>query len=91
MKITTHKQNILEQRAVSIALSIVIFITNFFLAYFSCLMLFPEWTGPWRVISCWVAAYGLTWIMTNLTRGVRRLVLSLILIGMLFLVFALHP
>jgi len=87
MKKAAKQENFLERRPVAIALNAVLFITNFFLVYFVLLLSFPEITGPWRVVSCWVAAYGLTWMMTYLTRGAGRLVLALLLLGVLLFVF----
>lgn len=86
MKTNTNRESILEQRAVTIPLNAVMFITNFFLVYFVWLMSAPEMTGLGRIISCWVAAYGLTWMMTYLAKGKTRLVVAVLLLGVLIFV-----
>jgi len=43
-------------------------------------------SGIGRLILCWVAAYGLTWMMTYLTKGAVRVALAILLLGVLILV-----
>jgi hypothetical protein len=83
MKKVTKEENIWERRAVSISLNAVLFMTNFFLVYFIWLLSAPEISGLGRLTVCWVAAYGLTWMMTYVTKGAVRLVLAILLLGVL--------
>lgn len=83
MKKHPRPVNFLERRAVSIPLNAVIFITNFFLVYFIWLLSAPEVSGIGRVVTCWIVAYGLTWMMTYLTKGAVRVALAVFLLGVL--------
>lgn len=89
--ITSSQTGILERRDVSIILSAVLFIINFLLFYFIWLYAFPEMTGIMRIVFCWGGAYALTWLMTYMTKGVSRLILTLIMIAVQFLVFHYKP
>ena len=89
--ITSSQTGILERRDVSIILSAVLFIINFLLFYFIWLYAFPGMTGIIRIAFCWLGAYSLTWLMTYMTKGVSRLILTLIMIAVQFLVFHYKP
>ena len=84
---TTRIPGILERRDVSILLSAVLFASNFLSFYFIWLFVFPAITGLMRVAMCWVGAYALTWMMTYVTKGVSRLVLTLIMLGVQYVIF----
>lgn len=86
-----NSKSILERRDVTIILSAVLFITNFLLFYFIWLYAFPGITGILRLIFCWIGAYAFTWLMTYMTRGLARLVLTLIMLGVQYLVFYYRP
>lgn len=88
---TPSKTGILERRDVTIILSAILFIINFLLFYFIWLYAFPEMTGIVRIIFCWVGAYAFTWLMTYMTKGVWRLVLTLIMLAVQFVVFHYKP
>lgn len=90
MKKPVKAENFFERRTVAIPLNAVLFITNFFLVYFVLLMSFRDTAGLWRVIACWATAYGLTWMMTYLSKGVWRLFLTLLLLGVLLFVLIFH-
>lgn len=82
---------ILDRREVRIFLNAVLFIINFLLIYFLWLKVFPGMTGVPRLIACWVGAYAFTWTTTLVFRGPGRLVLSLLLLGVLYVVFSYQP
>lgn len=74
---------ILERRSVGIPLNAVIFLTHFLLVSYLWRQFAPDLTGLGRLTLCWLAASGLTWMTTSLARGVVRLVLAIILLGLL--------
>lgn len=80
-----------DRRDVAIILSAVLFVINFLCFYFIWSLVFPEITGILRIIFCWVGAYALTWVMTYLTRGVARLVLTLIMLAVQYVIFHYRP
>jgi len=86
-KEVTLKTGISERRDVAMILAAVLFAINFLGFYCIWLIVFPEMTGIMRVVMCWVGAYALTWIMTYLTKGVSRLILTLIMIGVQYIIF----
>ncbi len=86
-KEVAQNRNISDRRDVAIILSVVLFALNFIFFYFIWLSIFPEMTGALRVVVCWVGAYALTWFMTYVTKGVSRLVLTLIMLGVYYLIF----
>lgn len=90
-KTTPPKTGILERRDVSIILSAVLFIINFLLFYFIWLYAFPDMTGIMRIVFCWIGAYALTWLMNYMAKGVWRLILTLIMMGVQYLVFHYKP
>ncbi len=90
-KMTADGPNILERREVGIVLNAVQFVTNFILFYFICISVFPDITGLVRLVLCWVGAYTLTWIMTLLAKGAARLLLTLLFLGVLYIVFRYQP
>lgn len=88
---STRVTSVLERRDVAILLSAVLFVINFLLFYFIGLYAFPEMTGIARVVLYWVGAYSLTWVMTYLTKGVSRLILTLVMLGVHYVVFHYRP
>lgn len=90
-KEATQNSSILERRDVSIILSAVLFVINFMCFYFIWLYAFPGITGIMRLILCWVGAYAFTWLMTYMTKGVSRLILTLIMLGVQYMVFHYRP
>jgi len=78
----------LEHQATGICLSAILFIVNFLLFYFVFISAFKEeLTGLVRLGFCWLGAYALTWICSYLAKGKARLLLTLVFIGILFVVF----
>ena len=90
-KESTGKKSILERRDVAIILSAVLFVINFMFFYFIWMYAFPGITGIMRVIFCWVGAYAFTWLMTYMTKGLARLILTLIMLGIQYVVFHYRP
>lgn len=90
-KETTTKKNVFERRDVKIILNAALFIINFLFFYFIWLYAFPSITGGARVVLCWVGAYALTWLMNYMAKGVWRLLLVLIMMGVQYLVFHYKP
>ena len=88
---TAEVLSILERRDVSMILSAVLFGTNFILFYFIFFNVFKDITGLLRLALCWVGAYAMTWTMTYMAKGTTRLVLTLILLGVLYIVFRYQP
>ena len=86
-----ESQKFMDRRGINIVISAVLFITNFLLMYFICLKAFPDITGIPRMLFSWVGAYAMTWFMSCFTRGVARLILSLIFIGVLYIVMMSQP
>lgn len=93
MQTTTDstKKSAFERRDVTIILSAVLFIINFLFFYFIWLYAFPGITGIMRIVFCWIGAYAFTWLMTSMTKGVWRLILTLIMMGVQYLVFHYKP
>jgi hypothetical protein len=87
----SYKRNMLERRDVTIILSAILFVINFMCFYFIWLYAFPGITGIMRLLLCWVGAYAFTWLMTYMTRGVWRLILTVIMLGVQYLVFHYRP
>ncbi len=83
----TQNLKIAERRDVAIILSVVLFVINFLLFYFIWISAFPEMTGILRVVLCWIGAYALTLVMTYMTKGVARLILTLVMMGVQYMVF----
>lgn len=81
----------LERRDVAILLSAVLFVINFLLFYFIWLYVFPDLTGMTRMAVCWVGAYAMTWAMTHFAKGLTRLILTLLMLGVQYLVFHYRP
>lgn len=88
---TTRDTDFAGRRDVAVILSGVLFVGNFFCFYFIWLNLFPEITGIMRIAFCWVGAYALTWFMTFVTKGVARLILALIMLGVQYVIFHYQP
>lgn len=88
---TAEVLSVLERRDVSILLSAVLFGTNFLLFYFIFYNVFKDITGFMRLALCWVGAYAMTWTMTFMAKGAVRLIITVILLGMLFIVFRYQP
>lgn len=91
LKETTKNPGVLERRDVAIILSAVLFGINFLLFYFIWRYAFPGITGIMRVVLCWTGAYALTWVMTYVTKGGARLILTLIMLGVQYFVFHYRP
>ncbi len=81
----------MDRREINLFISAVLFFTNFLLIYFVCQGAFPDITGLTRLVVVWVGAYAMTWGMSYATRGLARLALSLILIGVLYIVMMYRP
>jgi len=81
----------MDRREINFAISAVMFLTNFLLIYFICQRTFPDIAGITRVILVWVGAYAMTWVMSHQTRGLARLALSLIMLGVLYIVSMSRP
>ncbi|MCM2357381.1 MAG: hypothetical protein NDI77_04480 [Geobacteraceae bacterium] len=90
-KMQADNPKFMDRREINFVISTVLFLTNFLLMYFICLRAFPDITGIPRVLLVWVGAYAMTWVMSYATRGLARLTLSLILIGVLYLVMWYRP
>jgi len=86
-----ENRSFLEQRAVGVFLSAVLFVCNFLLFYFIWLHSFPDITGLLRVGLCWVGAYALTWVMASLAKGGARLALAAAFLVILYVVFRYRP
>lgn len=84
---TTRETGFAERRDVAIILSAVLFVINFLCFYFIWIAVFPEITGIARMVICWIGAYALTWVMTYTTKGVARLILTLIMLAVQYVVF----
>lgn len=84
-------QKFMDAKAINIGISAVLFVTNFLLMYFVCQRTFPDLVGFPRVAAIWVGAYAMTWVMSYSTRGLARLVLSLIMLGVLYGVLLYQP
>jgi len=80
----------LERRSVSIPLNAVLFLTNFVIVSYLWRQSAPDLTGLGRLTLCWVAASALTWLITSFAKGVVRLVLAILLLGVLFYITTLH-
>ncbi len=78
---------ILERRDVALILNAVLFVINYLCFYFIWMMVIPELTGILRLVVCWVGAYSLTWVMTYATKGMSRLVLTVIMIAVQYVIF----
>lgn len=91
IKESTSPKNVFERRDVTIILSAVLFVINFLFFYFIWLYAFPTIIGIMRVLFCWVGAYAFTWLMNYMTKGVWRLILVLIMMGVQYLVFHYKP
>ena len=78
---------IAERRDVAIILSAVLFVINFLCFYFIWIAVFPEITGIVRMVICWIGAYALTWVMTYVTKGVSRVILTLIMLAVQYMIF----
>ena len=81
----------MDRRGINIVISAVLFITNFLLVYFMYQKTFPEVAGFTRVAMVWLGAYAITWVMCYATKGLSRLVLSLIVLGVLYTVLMYSP
>lgn len=91
IKESTGKKNILERRDVVMIMSAVLFVINFMFFYFIWLYAFPGITGIMRLLLCWVGAYAFTWLMNYMTKGIWRLILTLIMLGVQYMVFYYRP
>ena len=80
----------LERRSVSIPLNAVLFLTNFVIVSYLWRQSAPNLTGLGRLTLCWAAASGLTWLITSFAKGVVRLALTIILLGILTFILTLH-
>lgn len=90
-KIPVDAPRFMDGKWINFGISAVLFVTNFLLIYFVCQKTYPGIVGITRVVLTWVGAYAMTWVMSYGTRGISRLVLSLIMIGVLYGVFLYRP
>ncbi len=82
---------ILGRRSVGVPLNAVIFLTNIFIVSYLWRQSAPNLTGLGRLTLCWVAASGLTWMITSFAKGVVRLALAILLLGILtFIITSQH-
>jgi hypothetical protein len=88
---TSRNLNISERRDVAIILAGVLFVINFLCIYFIWSSIFPEITGILRLVLCWIGAYAMTWFMTYVTKGVSRLILTLIMLAVQYVIFHYRP
>ena len=88
---TPDKKNVFERRDVTIILSAVLFVINFMFFWFIWQYAFPGITGIARLLLCWVGAYAFTWLMNYMTKGVWRLILTLFMLGVHYLIFHYRP
>lgn len=86
-----EKPKFMDRRGINLVISAVLFLTNFLLMYFIFQRTFPDIVGISRVLMVWVGAYAMTWVMSYVTRGLARLVLSLTLLGVLYAVLLYRP
>lgn len=86
-----HNLNISERRDVAIILAGVLFVINFLCIYFIWSSIFPEITGILRLVLCWIGAYAMTWFMTYATKGISRLILTLIMLAVQYVIFHYKP
>ena len=87
----TENGKFMDRPGINLAISAVLFLTNFLLMYFVCQRTFPGITGITRVIVVWVGAYSMTWVISYATRGMARLGVSLTLLGVLYTVLMYQP
>jgi len=90
-KETAGNKSVFERRDVTIILSAVLFIINFMFFWFIWQYAFPGITGIARLLLCWVGAYTFTWFMNYMTKGVWRLILTLFMLGVHYLIFYYKP
>lgn len=90
-KESTTKKSVFERRDVTIILSAVLFVINFLFFYFIWIYAFPGITGIMRVILCWVGAYTFTWLINYMTKGIWRLIMVVIMMGVQYMVFHYKP
>jgi hypothetical protein len=90
-KETSPNLKISERRDVAIILAGVLFVINFLCIYFIWSSIFPEITGILRLVLCWIGAYSMTWFMTYVTKGVSRLVLTIIMVAVQYVIFHYTP
>ncbi|MBL0226881.1 MAG: hypothetical protein IPQ16_15345 [Geobacteraceae bacterium] len=88
---SSRNLNISERRDVAIILAGVLFVINFLCIYFIWSFIFPEITGILRLVLCWIGAYSMTWFMTYVTKGVSRLILTLIMLAVQYVIFHYRP
>ena len=81
---------ILERRSVSMPLNAVLFLTNFVIVSYVWRQSAPNLTGLGRLTLCWAAASGLTWLITSFAKGIVRLALTILLLGVLTYIMTLH-
>lgn len=91
IKEPTVNKSVFERRDVTLILSAVLFVINFMFFYFIWLYAFPAITGILRLLLCWVGAYAFTWLMNYMTKGVWRLILTLIMLAVQYMVFYYKP
>jgi len=86
MKKAPKKPKAQEQRILNWGTNALLFLTNFFLMYFIWVVAVPAVTGLGRLLSCWLLAFVMTWVMVRLTRVTARLFLTLAFMALLFFV-----
>lgn len=91
IKESPTKKSAFERRDVTMILSAVLFAVNFLLFYFIWLYAFPGITGIMRIVFCWIGAYTFTWLINYMTKGIWRLLMVILMIGVQYLVFHYRP
>ena len=86
----TTIKNILERRSVSIPINAVLFLANFVIVSYIWRQSATDLAGLGRLTICWAAASGLTWMMTSYAKGIVRLALAILLLGVLIYIMTLH-
>jgi hypothetical protein len=81
---------ILERRSVNVPINAVLFLANFVIVSYVWRQSAPDLAGLGRLTICWAAASGLTWMMTSYAKGIVRLALAILLLGVLTYIMTLH-
>jgi len=81
-----RKEQGAEPKALRWGIHFLLFCTNFLLLYFIWVVAFPGVAGLVRLLTCWLGAYGMTWLIARRTGLTARLLLALGLLAMLLFV-----
>ncbi len=81
---------ILERRSVNVPINAVLFLANFVIVSYIWRQSAPDLVGLGRLTICWAAASGLTWMLTSYAKGIVKLALAILLLGVLTYIMTLH-